>query len=316
MWNGFKALAVAAGVVAAGVSGAQADFPDKQITMIVPFGAGGGSDRVARMVDQFWQEETGTGFNFKYQPGAAGAVGTSAIARATPDGYTIGIVNLPNMVVQPVSGAASFALDDFDYIGRVNADPIVLMVPEDSPYQTLDDFIAAAKEQPGTLTVAITGTLGAAHLVLLQLMEDAQIEVTMVPTQGGANALARIAGGHVSAGLIGLGLYTNQENGRALAVTAAERSDFAPDVPTFAENGVDLDLSTSRIIVAPAGVPEEALSVLRGTLAKVVEGDGFKTASKDQGQGAVWEDGADLEASVMKMEGNIRRVLESHDLIQ
>lgn len=314
MKNLIKSAALIAAMVMPGFAQAD-DFPDSQITMIVPFGAGGGSDRVARTVDQFWLEVTGESFNFQYQPGAAGAVGTDAISRADADGYTIGIVNLPNMVVQPVSGSATFSLDDFDYIGRVNSDPIVLMVPESSPYQTLEDFVAAATEAPGTLTLAITGTLGAAHLAALQMMDGAGIEVTLVPTQGGANTVARIGGGHVSAGLIGLGLFTNQENGRALAVTSDERSSFVPDVPTFTEMGIPVVLATARIIVAPDGLPDDALSYLRTTLQSVTESDGFITASAAQGQGAIWQDGAALEAAVMAMQESTTDLLRSYELI-
>jgi tripartite-type tricarboxylate transporter receptor subunit TctC len=315
MFNCIKAVGIATALAAASAIPAAAEYPDQQITMIVPFGAGGGSDRVARTVDRFWQEETGQGFNFQYQPGAAGAVGTDAIARAEPDGYTTGIVNLPNMILQPISGSGAFALEDFDYIGRVNVDPIVLMVPESSPYATLDEFVAAATEMPGTLTLAITGTFGAAHIAALQLMEEADINVTLVPTQGGANTAARIAGGHVSAGLIGLGLFTNQEKGRALAVSSEDRSDFAPDVPTFAEQGVNLDTAVARIVVAPDGLPEAALSYLRGTLQKVTESQGFVDASREQSLGAVWQDGDALEEAVKASQEQSARLLREHGLI-
>lgn len=315
MFNSLKTAVMAATMLGLGAVQAAAEFPEQQITLIVPFGAGGGSDRVARTVDRFWQEQTDATFNFQYQPGAAGAVGTDAIGRADADGYTIGIVNLPNMVVQPVSGSATFELGDFDYIGRVNSDPIVLMVPDSSPYQTLDELIAAAKDAPGTLTLAITGTLGAAHLVALQMMDAADINLTLVPTQGGANTVARISGGHVSAGLIGLGLFTNQENGRALAVSSAERSDFASDIPTFAENDIPMDLSTARIIVAPDGLPDDALAYLRATLQSVTESEGFINASRDQGQGAVWQAGDALESAVMTMQQDIERLLKKYELI-
>lgn len=310
-----KSAAVAVAMMGLGVAQAAAEYPERQVTMIVPFSAGGGSDRVARTVDRFWQEQTGASFNFQYQPGAAGAVGTAEISRANPDGYTVGIVNLPNMVVQPVAGTGTFALDGFDYIGRVNADPIVLMVPENSPYQTIEELLAAAKEAPGTMTLAITGTMGAAHLAALQMMEGAGVEVTLVPTQGGSNTVARIAGGHVTAGLIGLGLYTSQENGRALAVTAAKRSDFTPDVPTFTEKDIPIDLSTARIIVAPKGLPDDVLAYLRTNLQSVTESEGFIAASADQGQGAIWQDGAALEAAVMAMEQSTTTLLRKYELI-
>lgn len=311
-----RVIGLAAALIVANILPAAAEFPEKQITMIVPFGAGGGSDRVARTVDRFWQEEAGQGFNFQYQPGAGGAVGTDAIARSDSDGYTIGIVNLPNMILQPLSGRATFSLDDFEFIGRVNSDPIVLMVPESSPYKTLDEFVTAAKEKPKVLTIAITGTFGAAQIAALQIMAGAEIEVTLVPTQGGANTAARIAGGHVSAGLIGLGLFTKQATGRALAVSSAERSDFAPDLPTFKEQGVAMDMAVSRIIVAPDGLPKEALGYLRSTLQSVTESQGFIDASRKQSLGAVWQDGAALEAEVTASQEQAEQLLRKNGLIE
>lgn len=309
MKNRTKFAAIAALVFGFGASQAVAEFPERQITMIVPFGAGGGSDRVARTVDQFWQEKTGESFNFQYQPGASGAVGTAAIARAEADGYTVGIVNMPNLVVQPISGSATFALDDFDYIGGVNYDPMVLMVPEQSPFNSLEEFIAAAKEAPGTFTVAITGSLSVGHIGALEMMEGAGIDVTLVPTQGGANTVARVAGGHVTAGIIGLGLFTTQESGRALGITSKERSEFAPDIPTFAEKGIPLDAAVQRVVLAPAGLPEEAKAYLRDNLQAVAESSGFIEASAEQGLGAEWQSGDDLRETVFSMQDSITQLL-------
>ncbi|MHC4434804.1 MAG: Bug family tripartite tricarboxylate transporter substrate binding protein [Planctomycetota bacterium] len=315
MKNLTKFAAIAAIIFGFGASQAAAEFPDRQITMIVPFGAGGGSDRVARMVDQFWQETTGESFNFQYQPGASGAVGTAAISRAKADGYTVGIVNMPNLVVQPVSGTATFALDSFDYIGAVNYDPMVLMVPEHSPFNTLEEFIAAAKEAPKTFTIAITGSLSVGHIGALEFMESAGIEVTLVPTQGGANTVARVAGGHVSAGIIGLGLFSTQESGRALGVTSEQRSEFAPDVPTFAEKGMPIVAAVQRVIVAPAGLPADAKTYLRNNLKAVAESRGFIEASAAQGLGAAWQNGDDLSETVFSMQDSITELLTKFDLL-
>jgi tripartite-type tricarboxylate transporter receptor subunit TctC len=307
--------ALAAAFCVFGGPQATAQSSGGQITMIVPFDAGGGSDRVARTVDQFWQEQTGTGFNFRYQPGAAGAVGTASVASAAPDGTTLGIINLPNLVIQPLAGSGAFSLDDFDFIGRVNTDPIVLMVPDSSPYQTVEEFVEFAKGAPGTMTLAFTGALGAGHIAALQMMDGLGIEVTLVPTQGGANTIARIAGGHVTGGLIGLGLYLTQENGRALAVTSEERLDIAPDLPTFAEMGAPIEISTARIVVAPDGLPEDVLASLRSTLADVVTSEQFVAASAEQGQLAIWQDGAALEESVHAMEESVAAALRKFELI-
>lgn len=307
--------AVAAVILGLGAVPAAAQFPEGRITMIVPFDAGGGSDRVARAVDQVWQEEGGQSFNFVYQPGAGGAVGTAAVAGAAADGYTIGIINMPNLVMQPLAGAGTFAITDFDYIGQVNFDPIVLMVPDASPFQTLEEFVDHARGAPGTMTLAFTGALGPGHIAALQLMDEFDIEVTLVPTQGGANTVARIAGGHVSGGLIGAGLFSTQPSGRALGVTSRDRLDSIPDVPTFVEAGGQVDAAVSRVVVAPAGLPDDALTFLRDKLGTVVNSPSFVQASADQGLIALWQDGAELEADVMAMEGSIAQLLRDFGLI-
>lgn len=311
-----KRLAVACLAITAIAVPASAEFPEGQIDIIVPFGAGGGSDRVARTVDKHWQEATGEGFNFIYQPGAAGAVGTTALSRATADGQTIAIVNMPNLVIQPVSGAATFSLEDFTYIGQVNSDPIALVVPTDSKYQSLDDLLADAKENPGVLTLAITGALGTAHIAALDIMKSAEAQLTLVPTQGGANTVARVAGGHVTAGIIGLGLQTQQENLRALAVSGDERSEFTPDVPTFLEAGVETNMQTTRVILAPAGIPDEARDWLRETLSGVVQSDAFIEESRQSALAAVWIPGDELEAQVMAKRAVIEELLRENDLLK
>lgn len=302
---------VAIGVAAAVISAttAFAEYPERQIDLIVPFGAGGGSDRVARIVDGGWSGETGTGWNFQYKPGAGGAIGSNAIATARNDGYTVGIVNLPNLAIQPISGAATFALDDFTYLGRVNVDPIALVVPSNSPYTTLEEFAAAAKENPKVLTLAITGTLGTAHIAALEIMRGSEIEVTLVPTQGGANTVARVAGGHVSAGIIGAGLASRQETLRTLAISGGKRSEAMPDVQSFSEAGYNVNSVTSRIFVGPKGMPDEAVSFLRENLGAVAQNDDIRAEFLKSGQIPVWQSGADLEAEVLTMDDEIRALL-------
>lgn len=304
-----KKIAIGLAATLVSATAAIAEYPERQIDLIVPFGAGGGSDRVARIVDGGWTSETGTGWNFQYKPGAGGAVGSDAIARARNDGYTVGIVNLPNLAIQPISGAASFKLEDFTYLGRVNVDPIAIVVPNDSPYQTLADFTAAAKENPKVLTLAITGTLGTAHIAALEIMRGSETEVTLVPTQGGANTVARVAGGHVSAGIIGAGLASRQETLRTLAISGGKRSEAMPDVPSFSESGYNVNSLTSRIFVGPKDMPEEAVSFLRQKLGAVAQNADIQAEFLKSGQIPVWQSGADLEAEVLAMGDEIRALL-------
>ena len=148
-------------------------YPDKEVTIIVPWGAGGGSDVPARMLADGLKKILGVPFVIKNMPGAGGEIGILALINSKPDGYTIGAgINSPSSLAIPFAkpqGAKTYTMDDFTYIANLDMDPGILMVNVDSPFKTLDDFIEYAKENPGKITIAHTGPGGDDYLSLIHI---------------------------------------------------------------------------------------------------------------------------------------------------
>ena len=172
-----------------------ADYPDKDITFIVPYSPGGGSDQMARRLQPGLEKALGVNVKIVYKTGGGGAVGFSELHRSKPDGYTISNVVVPNVIITSKGDGIGYKPKDFSYIGMTEAAVGALMVPNDSPYQTLDQFVAAAKEKPGMLTVAGVGSTGANRWG--GLAEILGIETTYVPVSGGVGKMMpMLAGSH------------------------------------------------------------------------------------------------------------------------
>jgi tripartite-type tricarboxylate transporter receptor subunit TctC len=252
-------------VVFIGMSMAMAeDYPKSGINMVIPYPPGGGSDMLTRIFDKYAKKEFGQNFVFLYKPGAGGAVGASSVAKSKPDGYTIGTVNTPHTVLQQLTGAGDFTVESFDYIAQVASTIQVLVTPGASKIKTLDQFIAAAKESPGRMTVGIPGAMGAEYMAVLKMMEKLGIKVTIVPSKGGADLLAALLGNHLDAGLHNdVIIAPEKEKMNLIAVAGAKKHPYFTDVPTFKELGYDVAGFTGRIYVGPKGMDPAKLARLR-----------------------------------------------------
>lgn len=286
-------------VVAAPQAATAQDFPNRPITIVVPFDPGGGSDLIARTVDKFTAEEFGNAFTFQYRPGAGGHIGTNTVANARPDGYTIGTYNVPHIALGPVTGVAQYGLDDFTYLGQVAGDPGAVATSPDSGYETLTDFIQAAKADPGTLTLGSADQFGGTHLLALQIAEEAGIDVEVVPFSGGSQLVAAVLGGHVDAGVAGLPPFLgSKDETQFLALTGPQRHEALPDVPTLQEEGIDLVMRTGRIFIAPAGLQEDVAARLRDGLKAIYDNEEFRAELAKVGQSPNWMSGEELKASL------------------
>jgi tripartite-type tricarboxylate transporter receptor subunit TctC len=240
-------------------------FPSKEITFIVPWGAGGGADATARMLAPGMERALGAKVQVVNKPGAGSAIGLGETARSAPTGYTIALINLPTGMTVYLDPAtpALFGRKDLAGVALVNNDPTVLLVKADSPYKTLADLVKAAKASPGTITTSITGQFGANHLVNMLLMQKAGISLRVVNFAGGtAETLPAVLGGHVAVGSGVIGSWATLHVGgqiRILAIADSERSPFLPDVPTFKELGYDIFIGESRGIVVPAATPADVI---------------------------------------------------------
>ncbi len=245
---------------------AAAAYPDRPIRMIVPYSAGGGADSTARVIAQKMSTSLGRQVVIDNRPGAAGVIGEEAVAKSTPDGYTV-LYDASAFAVNPSLRRLSFdPLKDFIPISLVATAANILVVPPGAPYKTIQEFLAYAKANPGKLTFASAGAGSGSHLAAELLNARAGVDLLHVPYKGGAPALTDVMGNQVSAyfGNVASTLnYANSGKLRALAVTSKTRNAGLPDTPTLAESGLpDFEVLEWNGIFVPRGTPPDVVQRL------------------------------------------------------
>lgn len=292
---------------------AQADnFPERPVNLIVPFTAGSGADVFARTLAKAAEKHLGQQIVVENKPGGSGAIAISYVLSQPADGYTIA-THSRTLSLLLAGGEVPFGVDDLDYIIRVNGESSSLMVPKDSPFQTLEDFIRYAKERPGELKVGGPGTGSFHHMVAMEFRSMAGIDFTWVPFEGGKEAVLAALGGHVDA------VQATASNGKAsidsgdlriLASTSEERSEFLPDVPTYKEGGVDLVEILWRGVVTKAGVPEERIARLEEAFRKAMEEPEWEKYMADFAQEKAYLNSADFSDYIRKEVANTKTFLD------
>ncbi|MDP5183762.1 tripartite tricarboxylate transporter substrate binding protein [Blastococcus sp. BMG 814] len=255
-----------------GGGGDASSYPAESIRMIVPYGAGGPTDLTTRTVGACIEEELGQTVVVENLPGGSGALATSELVAAEPDGYTLSLVTAGTMVLTPLANEVGYTKDDITPVGVMTEVPSVLAVGENSPYATAEDFFAAVEAQPGTVTVGTPGASTPQAIELQRLAEEHGVQVTAVPFNGNAEMTTALLGGNVDAVLINASsdVVQNIESGAFVPLVASpeERLSWLPDTPTFTELGYDgLTLSGSTFgLAGPAGLPDDVVSTLEDTL--------------------------------------------------
>jgi tripartite-type tricarboxylate transporter receptor subunit TctC len=266
-------LALSVGALAAPEI-ASADYPEQPITYIISFNPGGESDVTARFQEPHLEEILGVDVIVTHRPGGGGAVAWSEFQRtAEPDGHTIIGINIPHIVAQPIQRAdAGYETFDWEIITWFHFTPNALIVRNDSPFETLEDLIEYARENPQVVTIGGSGTFSANHLEMLRLENAADIDLTYIPFTGTGPLPAAVLGGHVSAlmNYTMLGVQMSEEV-RVLAVAAEERVPTLPDAPTFRELGYDIVGGAYRGVAAPQGTPPEIVERLAEVFGEVNE---------------------------------------------
>lgn len=274
-----------------------AEFPEKPIEIIVGYSAGGGTDVMARTVGTFLEAALGEGASVvvKNQPGAGGQIGFTSVATAKPDGYTLGTFNLPAALALTYDRNADYDVDSFTYLANFVDDPNTIVVGAESEFTSLEDFLAAAKAEPGAMTIGLSSLGGNDHFAAIMMEQASGAEFTLVPFKGAALARTALMGGHVAAGTMALSQTTAfGDEIRVLAVLAEERSSFAPDVPTAKELGYDVEMSSLRGIVGPAGMDPDLADRLRQALSAVNDNPEFQTMMAEQGNPMSYLSGEDF----------------------
>ncbi|MEZ5837040.1 MAG: tripartite tricarboxylate transporter substrate binding protein [Geminicoccaceae bacterium] len=290
---------------------ALAEYPEKPIEIVVGYSAGGGTDVMARTVAQFLEKELGEGAAVvvKNMPGAGGQIGFTEVASADPDGYTLGTFNLPAALALTYDRDADYDVDSFTYLANFVQDPNTIVVSATSDFQTLDDLIAAAKQDPGAITVGLSSLGGNDHFAANMMEQAAGVEFTLVPFKGASMARTAIMGGHVAAGTMTLSQTTSfPDELRVLAVLDDERSPFRPDVPTASEQGYDIEMSSLRGIVGPAGLSPDVTERLLQALSAVNDNAEFQSMMAEQGNPLAFVAG-DGFADVAKVQNSVAQTI-------
>ncbi|KOF54807.1 LacI family transcriptional regulator [Achromobacter sp. DMS1] len=267
------ALAAALGLTAAAAAQA-AGYPDKPITVVVPYSAGGGADNAARIIAQGMAETSGQSVVIENKGGASGSIGAAYVARANPDGYTV-LYDASAFAINPALRKLPYdAKKDFIPVSQAVSVPNILVAAPGSAFGSLSDFIKAAKDQPNHYTYASYGPGSLAQMAAELLKKDTGIKAIHVPYKGGAPAIVDVMGGQVDVYFANAASSLNYVTGgklKALAVSSSRRMPELPDVPTVAESGVkNFDVVEWNGFFLPAGAPPEVVARLQDVVQKAL----------------------------------------------
>jgi tripartite-type tricarboxylate transporter receptor subunit TctC len=294
-------IALAAAMAAPAV--AQENYPERPITLVLPMGAGGSHDLHARGITGVISDIIGQPMVVKLVPGGAGMKGSKEVADAEADGYTIIFTHNGFDQIVPQTRDAGFdPLTAFTAIAKINQAEPILCEASDLPFETLEEFIAYAKEHPGEINFGHSGNWGASHIPTMQLINATGIDVNLIPHQGGGPTLQALLSGEDDIGYI----FTTQARAHVKAGTLdciavagdkplADDADFA-DVPTMASLGYPgVSFTMERIFMAPAGVPAERVEKLRSAFAELMENKSFQRFINSIGEKVDFQGGADYD---------------------
>lgn len=290
--------ASSAATLAAGRAIAQDAYPSRTITVVSPFPPGGVSDTITRPLDAALEAVFKQPVVLENKSGAAGAVGAQFVAAAKPDGYTLltHIVSISGFAaVDKLFGRQpKFTNADFIPLARIVADPIVMIVNNDLPYKTLKDLIADAKANPDKLIYSSSGLYGASHIPTVLFAKSAgNLQMRHLPANGGGPAVTAVLGGNVNFFMSPTSIalpHIRAGKVRPLAVSSAKRIKTLPDVPTFKEQGYDLEYYFWVGIFAPKGTPAPIINTLRDGLNKAAHSKQFLDTLDNLGQELAYMD--------------------------
>lgn len=278
----------ALGLTAGLASTSAAEYPEREVRWVIPWNAGGSNDIMARFLQPILAKE-GLKVVIENVPGGTGAIGMGQVATAKPDGYTIGNGTSSTLSII-AQGKAPLKNEQFTHIIRVSVDPLMLLVPGNSPHKTLDEFMAHLKANDGKVTIGTPGTYNINHIFAEMTARGAGVAYRHVPYPGGSRVIAELMGGQIAAGVLKPSETMEQiKSGdlRPLGVFANERLEVLPDVPTFADRGIDVypfgPVVQMAYIAAPANMDPKVRETLTTKYRAALESPEFKKFAADNG---------------------------------
>jgi tripartite-type tricarboxylate transporter receptor subunit TctC len=290
-------------IAAVGMAGhAYAQYPERPITMVVPFPPGGVADTVARPVADALSRELGQSVVIENKAGAGGAIGIGSAANAKPDGYTI-LLSLSSISILPeadkiLERKPAFVLDQFKPIARITADPTVLVVRADSPWKTAKEFIDDARKNPQDITYGSSGIYGTMHVPMEMLAQASDVKLTHIPYTGAGPAVAALLGGHVQALATGPASALQQIKAgklKALAHWGDKPLESMPDVPSLTSLGYDAKFIQWSGVFVPAATPADVIDRLNQAVEKIAANPAFQTTMRNTGSPLEFQKASDFD---------------------
>jgi tripartite-type tricarboxylate transporter receptor subunit TctC len=277
------------------VTQSQAEYPEKPITMVIPLGPGGSHDLNARVFTSIVPQYLGNAIIVKLVPGASGQTGTSMVAQAKPDGYTLLFThNYFDQLQSHIKKLPYNPLKDFKAVARINYSAACMIVRSDSKYKTLQDLFDAAKASNGKIKMGHSGMWGATMVPLAQILSWANVNASLTPYKGGGPTMQALLAGDVEAILqFPSGVNAQGNKVRTLACGAKEKSLGNP--PVLSDLGFPGQIYMDRIILAPAGTPNDRIAKLQSALVKLKDDKTFKNLMKRLGENTAYMNGPDYE---------------------
>ena len=296
---------------------AHAAYPERPITMIVPWGAGGGTDATARIIASLLEKELGRPVSVVNRTGGSGVVGHQAIASSPADGYTLGLITV-EIAMMHWAGLTQLKHSDYTAIGLVNSDPAGVSVRVDAPYKSVKDLLAAVKANPGKFKASGTGQGGIWHLALAGMLKDQGIDpaaVPWVPSQGAAPGLQdMVAGGveFVTCSIPEARALIDAGKVKPLAIMDANPPALYPSLPTLKkELGSNWEIAAWRVIAGPKGLPADVQNRLATALKKVHDSKEFREFMSQRGFGVVWAGPQDTVKFMTKADSDLGAVMKA-----
>ena len=302
------ALAVSSVTALASAPAVAADYPRRPINIVVPYGAGGGVDTYARALAAAADGIVEVPLVVVNKPGSGGLNGAQSVKGARPDGYTVMLTSGGSFLLSTLTRDTDInALETFDFVAQVGALKTSLMVPANSPFESVQDVIDAAQAEPGALRWAHSGRGGFHHVGGLGFLAKNGIEAQDVPFKGGGPTRAALIGEQADYGFLGIQQLSGFEQElRALAVNADERDAVMSDVPSMGELGIPFAAVSSPVVMlAPAGTPEEVIVYLEGALEQITSEPGFAETLAQSGTAPAFATGSETEATLVMMKADV-----------
>ena len=315
--------AASGGASKAADSGKASGYPEKTITLICQFSAGGSSDLLNRALAEVASKQFGRPVVVENKPGGSGTIGTDYVLKSKPDGYTLLGTSSGNFTTTPiVQGAPYDPQKDVTHIINIAKHPISLVVNSSSPWKTLDDLVQYCKKNPGKLKFGQNAPGGTNHMAVQLLNKAAGIKTSMVPYGGGtADVITALLGNHVDAGAVHpqeVAQYLKSGKLRMLTVMSEKRMESLPDVPTAKELGYDIVVEVNKGISGPAGMPADVVKTIHDKFKATMEDPKFIELAKKTGDAEflAYEDGAGLTKDPDKMRSDFSPMLEELGLVK